>query len=48
MRTKRTLASKIGSRLVAEAIIGIVLYMTYPHWDEITAAFRAVCKKPEN
>ena len=38
-RKKKAVTKKIGSRLITEAIIGIVLLMTYPHWDEIIAAF---------
>lgn len=36
---KKSLFGKIMSRLILEAIIGIVLYVTFPNWDEIKAAF---------
>ena len=37
-RKKKTLTKKIMSRLVLEAIVGIVLFATYPNWEEIKAA----------
>ena len=40
MRRNESLMTKILSRLVLEAIVGIVLFATYPHWDEIKAAFQ--------
>ena len=40
MRRNESLMTKILSRLILEAIIGIVLFATYPHWDEIKEAFQ--------
>jgi hypothetical protein len=39
-RNRKSLLGKIISRLVLEAIIGIVLFVTFPNWDEIKAAFK--------
>ena len=39
-RKRKSLLGKIISRLVLEAIVGIVLFVTFPNWDEIKAAFK--------
>lgn len=40
MKKEKTLAKKIWSRLIVEAIIGLVVLLTYPNWDGIKAAFK--------
>ena len=40
MKRNESLIKKILSRLILEAIVGIVLFATYPHWDEIREAFQ--------
>lgn len=38
-KKKQSLVGKIVSRLLTEAIIGLVLFLVFPHWDEIKEAF---------
>ena len=40
MRRNESLMTKILSRLILEAIVGNVLFATYPHWDENKEAFQ--------
>ena len=47
MRLIKKIIKKIWSRLLLEAIIGIVLLATYENWGEIKAAFSDSGEGPE-
>ena len=40
MMRNESLIKRILSRLILEAIVGIVVFATYPHWEEIRTAFK--------
>ena len=45
---KPSLLKKIITRLILEAIIGIVLLITYPLWNEFIADFKGDSEPEEN
>lgn len=45
---KPSLLKKIITRLILEAIIGIVLLATYPLWNEFIADFKGESEPEEN
>lgn len=45
---KPSLLKKIITRLILEAIIGIVLLITYPLWNEFIADFKGESEPEEN